>query len=135
MQSIDLIVRKIFVIATLCLTAPAVMGSPAASLKIKPSICVLAAGENLCRETIDVEWQSQERIHACLYHSSGGDNAIDCWQESDSGSLATEIETATDNHFELRSSLDNTVLAQEILRVMREQQRLRNRRRNPWSFF
>ncbi len=110
-----------------------VLAEPA-ELALKPQVCALTEEEDLCREQIDIEWRTGERLQLCLF--IGGQQApLACWRERLKGAYEYQAQTKESLTFELRHQPDNQLLAREILSVIREHTDYRYRRRKPWSFF
>lgn len=104
-------------------------------LELQPSVCLLASGEELCRDRIDVSWRAGDRRSACLFQRQIQAGSLQCWQDVTSGSAQVAVATADKLRFELRSSPGDTLLASGELTVARLVEHTRARRRNPWSFF
>ncbi len=105
-----------------------------AQLALKPQVCALAENEELCREQIDIEWRTGERIQVCLF-IDGEQMPLACWRERLRGDYEYQAQTKENLIFELRQQPSNQLLAREILSVIREHTDYRYRRRKPWSFF
>lgn len=107
----------------------------AVELTLEPSLCVLAEGENLCRDRVRVSWRAKQNRSLCLYES-GESDPLDCWQESRSGTHTSLLETASDIQFQLvEASGRGPIVAARAFEVIADAKRYRRRRRNPWSFF
>lgn len=122
----------------LALAALGLLALPAwagqARLELKPQVCALVEDEQLCREQIDIEWSSGERLQVCLF-IDGEQAPLACWREHVRGDYEYNALTSESLTFELRRQPDDQLLASEILSVIREHTDYRYRRRKPWSFF
>lgn len=58
-----------------------------------------------------------------------------CWENYTAGEYRITLAFATDLSIELRDPELQRVLASEAVKVIREAQRLRRKRRQPWSIF
>lgn len=105
-----------------------------AQLALKPQVCALSKDEELCREQIDIEWRSGERLQVCLF-LNGESAPLACWRERRQGDYEYQAQTKESLTFELRRQPGDQLLAREILTVIREHTDYRYRRRKPWSFF
>ncbi|MCP8898868.1 DUF3019 domain-containing protein [Gilvimarinus xylanilyticus] len=105
-------------------------------LQVRPSLCILKAGEDNCRDQITISWQAEEPFTVCLY-ASGEAAPLRCWENSRSGRHASSLEARDDIRFQLIDAAQNPsrVLASGEFEVVAQTQRYRRRRRNPWSFF
>lgn len=105
------------------------------SLELQPAICVLSSSESRCRDNVDVRWQTPQQRSVCLRQATQPDRALDCWQDQREGESTVAVDTDVNLRFELIDSSDESLVASREFQVIREQQRLRQRRRNPWNFF
>ncbi|MDQ2075733.1 DUF3019 domain-containing protein [Marinimicrobium sp. ABcell2] len=103
-------------------------------LAVKPQVCALAENETLCREQINIHWQSGQPMHLCLFVDTEIP-PLACWREKDSGVYQYQADTRDSLVFQLRQESNNQLLASEIFDVIREQTEYRQRRRKPWNFF
>jgi hypothetical protein len=58
-----------------------------------------------------------------------------CWEDASEGAYELELRATDDVTFELRDRAQHQLLAAAILRVVRETNRYRHRRREPWNVF
>lgn len=107
---------------------------PGVELTIQPSLCILERGETLCRDQVQVRWQSADIYNVCLFEA-GINEPLSCWEESRSGQFDSLLEAQDDIHFQLIEMVDRRVIASQAFEVVADAQRYRRRRRNPWSFF
>jgi hypothetical protein len=105
-----------------------------AELSLVPKVCVLARGEQLCRDRVDIRWRTDQPLALCLFVDDA-ENPLRCWQEQAEGGHEYQAETAESLLFQLRQRHSGALLASEIFAVIREHTEYRYRRRNPWSFF
>ena len=103
----------------------------AASLQLQPALCALAREERLCRKDVQIAWQLPEQASPCL-HRSDLSEALHCWQQQSDGSIAVQVESASDLVFVLKAG--EHTLAEAVFRVLWEEQQ-RRKRRKPWQFF
>ncbi len=107
---------------------------PDITFSVRPRLCVLAQGETLCKDEIEVRWQSPLARSLCLY-SAEQTEPLDCWQDTTWGEYRTILETGSDIEFSLKEMADSEVLARQAFEVVQDDRRYRRKRRNPWSFF
>ncbi|MDO3386451.1 DUF3019 domain-containing protein [Gilvimarinus sp. SDUM040013] len=103
-------------------------------LTVQPSLCILERGETLCRDKVEVRWQTVRLYSVCLFEA-GQPEPLSCWDESRSGEYLSQLHTEDDIHFQLIEMAERQVLASRAFEVVADAQRYRRRRRNPWSFF
>ena len=127
--------RAVLLLATAAMAATASgqdpVSTPTASLQLQPALCALAREERLCRKDVQIAWQLPEQASPCL-HRSDLDEALHCWQQQSDGSIAVQIESASDLVFLLKAG--EHTLAEAVFRVLWEEQQ-RRKRRKPWQFF
>lgn len=110
------------------------MKLPAIQFSIKPRLCVLAAGEEVCRDELEVTWAAEEARSLCLYQS-GETLPLRCWENKTRGAYQFTITASTSVDFHLREDEGKKALGSEVFEVVYDQKKFRKQRRNPWSFF
>jgi hypothetical protein len=103
-------------------------------LQLSPRVCTLAANERQCATTVRANWHSPREESLCLV-ILGRSDVKRCWEHYSEGTYDIELVFSDDLLFELKDSRLETVLASEVLRIIREAIRYRHRRRDPWSIF
>jgi len=120
------------------LLAPAVIAQeeelPAIHFSLKPRLCVLADGEEVCRDELEVRWSSEQKRSLCLYQD-GQPMPLECWTDANTGVYRFTLAASASTDFQLREEGASTVLGREIFEVVHQQKRYRKTRRNPWNFF
>ena len=106
---------------------------PTVSFAIKPSICVLADGEQRCEDLLNLQWQSALPQSVCLFRSDE-EQPLKCWMEQTEGEHSIEISASKNIEFQLKAVNEQKPLASESFKVVQDNVKYR-RRRNPWSFF
>ncbi len=104
------------------------------SLQLTPKLCVLSRKETLCDSQIDIQWALEQPLLLCLFEKDIP-SPLMCWQKQQQGQLQYQVNTDHSLTFQLRKQQDDTLLASEIYKVIREQAQYRQRRRKPWNFF
>ncbi len=107
---------------------------PLIQFSIKPRLCVLNAGEEVCRDELEVKWQSAQARSLCLYQSDK-EKPLRCWQEATAGEYQFELTASVSTDFQLRELDSNTALSDQRFQVVYNEKKYRKARRNPWSFF
>lgn len=107
---------------------------PLIQFSIKPRLCVLNAGEEVCRDELQVKWQSAVARSLCL-HQSDKTEPLRCWQQSTQGEYHFELTASASTDFELREIDTGTALSDQRFQVVYQDKKYRRARRNPWSFF
>ena len=107
---------------------------PDISFSLRPRLCVLAEGETLCKDEIEVRWQTPVARSLCLF-AGDASQPLTCWQDAVSGQYRTVLETGADIQFQLKEMADSEVLVSQSFEVIQDNQNYRRKRRNPWSFF
>jgi hypothetical protein len=122
-----------------CVHADDVAGASSSSLpliqfSIKPRLCVLNAGEEVCRDELEVKWLSAQARSLCLYQSDKAE-PLRCWQNATNGEYQFELTASVSTDFQLRELDSNTALSDQRFQVVYNEKKYRKARRNPWSFF
>jgi hypothetical protein len=122
-----------------CAHADAVAGASSSSLpliqfSIKPRLCVLNAGEEVCRDELEVKWLSVQARSLCLYQSDKAE-PLRCWQNATNGEYQFELTASVSTDFQLRELDSDTALSDQRFQVVYNEKKYRKARRNPWSFF
>lgn len=107
---------------------------PAIHFSIKPRLCVLANGEEICRDELDVHWSSEQPQSLCLYQD-GEPLPLQCWSEATKGFYRFTLTASASTNFQLRAVNSEETLGREMFEVVYQQKQYRKKRRNPWSFF
>ncbi|HEY7885243.1 MAG TPA: DUF3019 domain-containing protein [Cellvibrionaceae bacterium] len=107
---------------------------PDISFSVRPRLCVLTAGETLCRDEVEVRWQTAQERSLCLFTGADAE-PLTCWQQALEGEYKTLLETGSDIQFQLKEMADSEVLVSQSFEVVQDDSRYRRKRRNPWSFF
>lgn len=107
---------------------------PLIQFSIKPRLCVLSAGEEVCRDELEVKWQSAVMRSLCLYQSDKTE-PLRCWQEATQGEYQFELTASASTDFELRETDTGTAVSDQRFHVVYNDKKYRRARRNPWSFF
>jgi len=107
---------------------------PLIQFSIKPRLCVLNAGEEVCRDELEVKWQSAAVRSLCLYQSDKTE-PLRCWQEATQGEYQFELTASASTDFELREIDTGTAVSDQRFQVVYNDKKYRRARRNPWSFF
>lgn len=103
-------------------------------LKVRPRVCTLAAGDDLCKTTVRAEWRAQQDESLCLV-IVGRPEVERCWENFSKGVYSIELAFGDDLLVELRDPELENVLASQAITVIREALKLRRRRHQPWNIF
>lgn len=106
----------------------------AIELKVRPRVCTLAAGDDLCETTVRAEWRAQQDESLCLV-IVGRPEIQQCWENYSEGVYSIELTFGDDLLVELRDPDLENVLASQAITVIREALKLRRRRHQPWNIF
>ena len=101
---------------------------------IKPQLCVLNEGEEICRDQLRVSWQSSIALSPCLYRLDQ-DESIFCWEKVTRGDYRFNFVASQTTEFELREIQSNHRYGSRRFQVLFSEKKYRRARRNPWSFF
>lgn len=107
---------------------------PLIQFSIKPRLCVLNAGEEVCRDELEVKWLSEQARSLCLYQSDKKD-ALRCWENETWGEYQFELTASASTDFQLREITTGTAVSKQRFQVVYNDKKYRRARRNPWSFF
>jgi hypothetical protein len=107
---------------------------PLIEFSIKPRLCVLNQGEEVCRDELEVKWQSAQQRSLCLYQTDKTD-PLRCWEQSTQGDYQFELMASATTDFQLREMDTDTPLSDQRFQVVYSDKKYRRARRNPWSFF
>lgn len=107
---------------------------PLIQFSIKPRLCVLNAGEEVCHDELQVKWLSAQARSLCLYQTDKVE-PLRCWQETTQGEYQFELTASVSTDFQLRELDSNTSLSDQRFQVVYNEKKYRKARRNPWSFF
>ena len=106
----------------------------AIQLRLSPRICTLAARDKQCQTEVHAQWSAPREESLCLVIVDRPD-VKHCWEHYAEGTYSLELTFVDDLTFELRDPALQSVLASEVLRVIREALHYRHRRREPWNIF
>ncbi len=123
---------SVFFLAALAVRAESDL--PRILFSIKPNLCVLSQGEEICRDELVISWQSEERLSLCLYQIDKR-LPLRCWEGEFSGAHNIEISASENIDFELRDMSEKDLLVSDSFEVVQDRGDYRRRRRNAWSFF
>lgn len=107
---------------------------PLIQFSIKPRLCVLNAGEEVCRDELEVKWLSAQARSLCLYQTDKTE-PLRCWQDAIKGEYQFELTASASIDFQLRELDSDTSLSDQRFQVVYNEKKYRKARRNPWSFF
>lgn len=107
---------------------------PLIHFSIKPRLCVLNAGEEVCRDELHLRWESPIKRSLCLYQSDKTD-ALQCWENALRGEFQFEISASASTDFQLREKANDQPVSDQRFQVVFNDKKFRRARRNPWSFF
>jgi hypothetical protein len=126
---------------TLCFSWLGILSSQAAhaaqrdiELAIHPQVCTLSRGARQCETKVQATWDAMHPESLCLIVLERKD-VKQCWEHFASGTDTVQLTFADDLTFQLRDPQLHEVLASEVLRVIREAIRYRQRRRDVWDIF
>lgn len=101
-------------------------------LEVAPNNCVVEKINDSCNMQLEVNWQSQHHIDACLYIA---DKELLCWKNRLEASETIKVKLAKTSQLTLRDS-NNFLLAQSRVKVTSAQPvAYRRRLRADWSLF
>lgn len=107
---------------------------PEIQFSIKPRLCVLAEGEEVCRDLLEIRWESPSLRSICLHRRDMGD-AVQCWHDAHAGAHYLEIQASANIEFYLQEIDSEDTLVAQAFEVVHDNKAYRRRKRNPWSFF
>lgn len=107
---------------------------PLIQFSIRPRLCVLNAGEEICRDELEVKWLSEKTRSLCLYQTDKTE-PLRCWQDATQGEYQFELAASVSTDFQLRELDSSTSLSNQRFQVVYNEKKYRKARRNPWSFF
>jgi len=101
-------------------------------LEVTPNNCAVEKINDNCNMRLEVNWQSQHHIDACLYIA---DEELLCWKNRLKASETIKVKLAKTSQITLRDS-NNVLLAQTRVKVTSAQPvAYRRRLRADWSLF
>jgi hypothetical protein len=103
-------------------------------LELSPRICTLTGNDKQCDTLVRATWQAPHNEDLCLVIEKRSDIKR-CWESYSQGTYSVELMFSTDLVFQLKDIKLQSVLASEVLRVIREALQYRHRRREPWNIF
>ncbi len=107
---------------------------PLIHFSIKPRLCVLNSGEEVCRDELHVRWESPTERSLCLFQSDKT-HALRCWENARRGEFQFEISASVSTDFQLREKANDQPVSDQRFQVVFNDKKFRRARRNPWSFF
>lgn len=107
---------------------------PLIQFSIKPRLCVLNAGEEVCHDELHVQWESPVLRSLCLYQTDKPD-PLCCWENETRGEYRFELTASASTDFQLREKASEKSLSDQRFQVVYNDKKYRKARRNPWSFF
>lgn len=107
---------------------------PLIRFSIKPRLCVLNAGEEICRDELEVKWESPVSRSLCLFQSDK-QQPLRCWENATRGEYQFELAASASTDFQLREQASDKPLSDQRFQVVYNDKKFRRARRNPWSFF
>ncbi|VUD53961.1 hypothetical protein TDB9533_01940 [Thalassocella blandensis] len=108
--------------------------TPVIQFSIKPRLCVLSEGEEVCHDELEIKWISQNQRTLCLYQSDTG-KQLRCWDNTFSGVHYVEVIASENIDFYLKENADEKPVISEVFEVVQDNTKYRRRRRNGWNFF
>lgn len=107
---------------------------PLIQFSIKPRLCVLNAGEEVCHDELQVKWESPVLRSLCLFQSDKSE-PLRCWENETRGEYQFELTASVSTDFQLREKISDKPLSDQRFQVVYNDKKFRKARRNPWSFF
>ncbi|MFL0803761.1 MAG: DUF3019 domain-containing protein [Agarilytica sp.] len=107
---------------------------PLIQFSIKPRLCVLSDGEEICEDELEIKWTADYRRSLCLYRSDR-EIPLQCWENKNSGEHYITIAASRNVDFQLKEVGNKQLLVTEAFEVVHDNAQYRRRRRNAWSFF
>jgi hypothetical protein len=107
---------------------------PLIHFSIKPRLCVLNAAEEVCRDELQVRWESPVERSLCLFQSEKP-TPLRCWENARHGEFQFELTASVTTDFQLREQVSDKPLSAQQFQVVYNDKKFRRARRNPWSFF
>lgn len=107
---------------------------PLIQFSIKPRLCVLNAGEEVCRDELEVKWLSAQARSLCLYQTDKVE-PLRCWNDATAGEYQFELTASVSTDFQLRELDSDASLSDQRFQIVYNEKKYRRVRRNPWSFF
>lgn len=107
---------------------------PLIEFSIKPRLCILSEGEEVCRDIIALKWSADSGRSLCLFRND--DNLpLRCWDSELEGEHTIEISAESNIDFYLKEMQHDMRIASREFQIVHDEKEYRRRRRNPWSFF
>lgn len=126
--------HHIALIAIALVSAPLAAFAQATPIEfdVKPKVCTLAAGDDICETTVRAHWRTAHDESLCLV-IVGRPEIKRCWEHYSEGSYHVELEFNQDLVVQLRDPRLEGVLASAAITIIREVLQLRRKRRQPWN--
>lgn len=102
------------------------------TLELKPRVCTLSAGDDLCETTVRAQWRARKDESLCLVIVDRPDIKR-CWENFANGTYNVELSFDRDLTVELRDPQLQQVLVAETIAVIKQALQLRRKRRQPWN--
>lgn len=103
-------------------------------LELSPRICTLASRDKQCQTEVHAQWSAPREESLCLVIVDRPE-IKHCWEHYSQGTYSIYLTFVDDLTFQLRDPGLRSVLASEVLRVIREALHYRHKRREPWNIF
>lgn len=103
------------------------------TMQVRPRLCVLSPGEDVCVMQFSVTWSARAAADVCLT-LAGELEPLRCWQERSEGGFEMQIERRESALVQLREANSDTLLLEEQIPIIsRDMRDTRSRRRHAWS--
>ena len=123
------------VLTCLLASAQAAENLPDLVLKVRPKLCLRYADGDQCELDVEVVWRDHRPANYCL-HSSQDKGAIQCWENSIGEQLVEFRRLREDLVYWLVLPGENRRLVEkrvELATLVKDQKRLRTKRRHVWN--
>jgi hypothetical protein len=102
--------------------------------ELTPRVCTLAGTDTECKIQVRASWRAAHEESLCLIVPDRP-QVRRCWDRVSQGDYTVDLTLAGDVTFELEDALLTRVLASQVVHVVRDTNRYRHRRREPWNIF
>jgi hypothetical protein len=103
-------------------------------LELKPRICTLGIKDQQCEARVEASWHADQEESLCIVILDRPD-VKRCWEHYVAGTFTIDLVFREDVTFELRDPGLQQVFASEVLRIIKQAQRYRHKRPQPWNVF
>ena len=100
---------------------------------ITPRLCVLVADGDICRDDIELRWQSSIPHSVCMYQNLD-EQPLACWKHANFGTYTMQLSASESLIFYLRDMSEVETLSTVEFSVIKNNN-IRRKRRSSWSFF